>query len=460
MKLTFVGGASTVTGSCYYIEVNKLKFLVECGMHQGNGSERLDQRPLPFKPEELDFIFVTHAHIDHSGLLPKAAKDGFKGKIISTKATKDLLEPMLRDSASIQESDTEWLTRRAMRTGGVPTAPLYTTEDVEAVLPLFDVHEYNTVYRLGPGVRFRLLDAGHILGSASLELWYQDSANEKKIVFSGDIGKKGSPIIKDPSAPEAADFVVMESTYGNRSHKPLQESINELASAIKTTFKRGGNVYIPSFAVGRTQDILYILNNLVREGRLFRFDVWLDSPLAEEVTKVYVAHPECFDEEARRFFTTRQTDSSIRLHFVRTVEESMKLNRLKSGNIIIAGSGMCEGGRIKHHLKHNLWRSECSVIFVGYQAAGTLGRKIVDGAKIVKVLGEDILVRASIHTVNGFSAHAGQEGLLEWVSSLEGTPTVFIVHGEEEAADSLGKLLSGKYGYITHRPVDGETVEI
>ncbi|CAG1066557.1 Ribonuclease [uncultured bacterium] len=460
MKLTFVGGASTVTGSCYYIEVNKLKFLVECGMHQGNGSEGLDHRPVPFKPEELDFIFVTHAHIDHSGLLPKAAKEGFKGKVISTKATKDLLEPMLRDSASIQESDTEWLTRKAMRTGGVPTAPLYTTEDVEAVLPLFDVHEYNTIYRLGPGVRFRLLDAGHILGSASLELWYQDSANEKKIVFSGDIGKKGSPIIKDPSAPEAADFVVMESTYGNRSHKPLQESINELASAIKATFKRGGNVYIPSFAVGRTQDILYILNNLVREGRLFRFDVWLDSPLAEEVTKVYVAHPECFDEEARRFFTTRQTDSSIRLHFVRTPEESMKLNRLKSGNIIIAGSGMCEGGRIKHHLKHNLWRAECSVIFVGYQAAGTLGRKIVDGAKIVKVLGEDILVRASIHTVNGFSAHAGQEGLLEWVSSLEGTPTIFIVHGEDEAAESFGKLLSGKYGYITHRPVDGETVEI
>lgn len=460
MKLTFVGGASTVTGSCYYIEVNKLKFLVECGMHQGNGDEKLDLRPMPFKAAELDFIFVTHAHIDHSGLLPKAAKDGFKGRIISTRATRDLLEPMLRDSASIQESDTEWLTRRAMRTGGPPAAPLYTTEDVEAVLPLFDVHEYGTVYRLGPGVRFRLLDAGHILGSASLELWYQDSAREKKIVFSGDIGKKGSPIIKDPDAPEEADFVVMESTYGNRSHKPLQESINELASAIKSTFKRGGNVYIPSFAVGRTQDILYILNNLVREGRLFRFDVWLDSPLAEEVTKIYIAHPECFDEEARRFFTTRQTDSSIRLHFVRTVEESMKLNRLKSGNIIIAGSGMCEGGRIKHHLKHNLWRSECSVIFVGYQAAGTLGRKIVDGAKIVKVLGEDILVKASIHTVNGFSAHAGREELFEWVSSLEGTPTIFIVHGEDEAADSFSILLSQKYGYITHRPRDGETVEI
>ena len=460
MKLTFVGGASTVTGSCYYIEGNKLKFLVECGMHQGNGSEKLDRNPLPFKPGELDFIFVTHAHIDHSGLLPKAAKDGFKGRIIATRATRDLLEPMLRDSASIQESDTEWLTRKAMRTGARPVTPLYTSEDVEAVLPLFDVHEYGKVYHLGAGVRFRLLDAGHILGSASLELWYQDSAEEKKIVFSGDIGKKGSPIIKDPSAPDIADFVVMESTYGNRSHKPLQESINELASAIKSTFKRGGNVYIPSFAVGRTQDILYILNNLVREGRLFRFDVWLDSPLAEEVTKIYVAHPECFDEEARRFFTTREADSSIRLHFVRTAEESMKLNRLKSGNIIIAGSGMCEGGRIKHHLKHNLWRPECSVIFVGYQASGTLGRKIVDGAKVVKILGEDIVVRASIHTVNGFSAHAGREELLEWVSAFENTPTIFIVHGEDEAAESFSKLLAEKYGYITHRPVDGETVEI
>ena len=460
MKLTFVGGASTVTGSCYYIEVNKLKFLVECGMHQGNGAEKLDRNPIPFKPEELDLIFVTHAHIDHSGLLPKAAKDGFKGRIIATRATRDLLEPMLRDSASIQGSDAEWLTRKAMRTGARPVTPLYTSEDVEAVLPLFDVHEYDKVYHLGAGVRFRLLDAGHILGSASLELWYQDSAEEKKIVFSGDIGKKGSPIIKDPSAPDIADFVVMESTYGNRSHKPLQESINELASAIKSTFKRGGNVYIPSFAVGRTQDILYILNNLVREGRLFRFDVWLDSPLAEEVTKIYVAHPECFDEEARRFFTTREADSSIRLHFVRTAEESMKLNRLKSGNIIIAGSGMCEGGRIKHHLKHNLWRTECSVIFVGYQASGTLGRKIVDGAKVVKVLGEDIVVRASIHTVNGFSAHAGREELLEWVSAFENTTTIFIVHGEDEAAESFSKLLAEKYGYITHRPVDGETVEI
>lgn len=460
MRLTFVGGASTVTGSCYLLEVNKWKFLVECGMHQGNGSEALNRSPFPFKPEELDFIFVTHAHIDHSGMLPKARKEGFKGQIISTRATRDLLEPMLYDSANIQESDSEWATKKALRTGRPPAQPLYTSEDVKSVMPLFEVKEYDKIYHLGGGVKFRFLDAGHILGSASLEIWFQDSEKEKKIVFSGDIGKKGNPIIKDPSVPETADYIVMESTYGNRSHKPLKESINELVAAIKTTFKKGGNVYIPSFAVGRAQDLLYILNNLVREGQLYRIDVYLDSPLAEEVTKVYVAHPECYDEDARRFFSTRQSDTSIRLHFVRTAADSMKLNRLRAGNIIIAGSGMCEGGRIRHHLKHNLWRSECSVVFVGYQAHGTLGRKIVDGAKMVNVLGEDVLVRAGIHTINGFSAHAGREGLIEWLSEFDNSPSIYIVHGEDEAAESFAGLIKEKYGYSTHRPGDGETVEL
>lgn len=460
VRLTFVGGASTVTGSCYYLELGKFRFLVECGLHQGNGSEALNRNQYPFKPSELDFIFVTHAHIDHSGMLPKAVRDGFKGKIFCTHATRDLLEPMLFDAANIQESDSEWSTRKALRSGGVPQQPLYTTEDVEGVLPLFDKREYGKVFHLGGGLKFRFLDAGHILGSASLEIWFQDSGIEKKIVFSGDIGKPGNPIIKDPSAPDVADYVVMESTYGDRSHKPLKESINELVSAIKTTFKRGGNVYIPSFAVGRTQDLLYIINNLVREGRLYKIDVYLDSPLAEEVTRVYVAHPECFDDEARKLFTTRQGETSIRLHFVRTPDESMRLNRLKSGNIIIAGSGMCEGGRIRHHLKHNLWRSECSVVFVGYQAHGTLGRRIVDGAKMVNVLGEDVLVRASIYTINGFSAHAGREHLVEWVRAFDNTPTIFIVHGEDASAEAFSKLVREKYGYITHRPIDGETVNL
>lgn len=461
MRLSFVGGASTVTGSCYYIEVNRLKLLVECGMHQGNGQpEDLNRSPFPFNPKDLDFIIVTHAHIDHSGLLPKAVKEGFRGRIISTPATRDLLGPMLYDSAAIQESDSAWTTRKAMRTGLAPVEPLYTSVDVDHTLPLFDVKPYDKMFHLAPGVKFRFLDAGHILGSASLEIWFQDSEKEKKIVFSGDIGKKGNPIIKDPFKADGGNYVVMESTYGNRSHRPLKESINELAAIIKTTFKKGGNVYIPSFAVGRAQDLLYILNNLAREGRIYRYDVYLDSPLAEEITKVYVAHPECFDEEALRFFTTKQAETSIRLHFVRTAEESMKLNRLRSTNIVIAGSGMCEGGRMRHHLKHNLWRSECAVVFVGYQAKGTLGRKIVDGAKIVSILGEDVAVRATVCTINGFSAHAGSDELLDWLSGFSDSPEVFVVHGEEESAEALRASITEKYGFTTHRPKNGDTVEL
>lgn len=462
MRLRFVGGASTVTGSCYYLEVNRFKLLVECGMHQGNGSGEVNRVEFPFNPAEIDYIFLTHAHIDHSGLLPKVLREGFKGKVISTPSTRDLLDPMLHDSANIQQNDSEWLTKRNMRAGLPPVEPLYTTSDVEGLLPLFDVKSYDKIYHLGGGVKYRFLDAGHILGSGSLELWYQDSEREKKIVFSGDIGKKGNPIIRDPMAPDEADYVVMESTYGNRSHKPLTESITEFAAAIKTTFKRGGNVYIPSFAVGRTQDLLYFINNLVRENRLYRIDVYLDSPLAEEATKIYLAHPECYDEEARTLFSTRHIGSSIRLHFVRTAEESMALNHLRSGNIIIAGSGMCEGGRIRHHLKHNLWRSECSVIFVGFQAQGTLGRRIVDGAKLVNILGEDVLVKASICTINGFSAHAGREELFEWISAFKNSPgpEVFITHGEDDAAESFGELVRDKLGLKTHRPKNGDVVEI
>lgn len=460
MKLRFVGGASTVTGSCFYVEVNKLKFLVECGMHQGINAVEANRRPFPFDPAVLDFIFVTHAHIDHSGLLPKVCKDGFKGKIIATPATHDLLDPMLRDSAGIQQSDAAWNTRKGLRVGRPPVEPLYTISDVEGMMGLFDVREYGKIFHLGGGVKFRFVDAGHILGSASLEIWFQDSEREKKIVFSGDIGKKGNPILKDPSVPMAADYVVMEATYGGRTHRPLSESIDEFVAAIKTTFKRGGNVYIPSFAVGRTQDLLYILNNLVREGRLYKIDVYLDSPLAEHVTRIYVSHPECFDEEARRFFTTRESDHSIRLHFVKTVDESMRLNKLKSGNIIIAGSGMCDGGRIKHHLKHNLWRQECSVIFVGYQAGGALGRKIVDGAKSVSVFGEEISVKARIYTINGFSAHAGSGELLEWASAFKDAAQVYVVHAEESSAEAFIALAKTKLGLNALRAHDGDVVEL
>jgi len=456
LKLKFLGGARTVTGSCFYMECNNLKFLVECGMYQGEDAEEINKAAFDFNPEEIDYVFVTHAHLDHSGMLPRIVKEGFKGRIITTSATKDLLEIMLYDSAHIQESDTEWLTRKALRAGNPPVIPLYTTEDVRNVMPLIDIKKYGEIFHIGNGIKYRFLDAGHILGSGTLELWFQDSPKEKKIVFSGDIGKKGNPIVKDPLNPVEADFIVMESTYGNRLHKPLKESIDELVDAVKTTIKRGGNVYIPSFAVGRAQDLLYILNNLVRKKRLYNINVYLDSPLAQEATKIYLSHPECFDEDAKKLFTTKDHNDSIKLHFVQSAQESMALNKIKSGIIVIAGSGMCEGGRIRHHLKHNLWRSECSVIFVGFQGKGTLGRKIVDGAKTVHILGEEIAVKASIYTINGFSAHADQAELIEWISFFKDSPEVFIVHGEEEVSMVFSSLVNERFGFKTYVPEKGE----
>lgn len=460
MKLQFVGGAGTVTGSCFYLQINEIKFLVECGMHQGNGSDEINRRPFPFPIQEIDYILVTHAHMDHSGLLPKAVKDGFKGRVIATPATRDLLEPMLYDSAAIQESDASWATKKRMRLGAEPVEPLYTSADVAGLLPHFDLKPYGKVFHLGSGVRGRFIDAGHILGSATLELWFQDSEKEKKIVFSGDIGNKENLVIRDPAFASEADYVVMESTYGNRLHRPLKESIDELAAAIRTTFKRGGNVYIPSFAVGRAQDLIFIINNLVRQGRLYKIDVYLDSPLAEEVTRVYTSHPECLDEAAVKLFTARQQDYSMRMHFVKTIEESMKLNHIRGGSIIIAGSGMCDGGRIKHHFKHNLWRSDCGVIFVGYQANSTLGRRIVDGARTVNVLGEEVMVKAHIYTINGFSAHADQKELLEWLSAFKDSPKVFVVHGEDNAAETLMSAIKTRFNFTTHRPKDGEVAEL
>lgn len=460
MQLKFLGGARTVTGSCFHIECNQLKILVDCGLYQGHNSDEINRAPFAYKPEDIDFIFITHAHLDHSGMLPRIVREGFNGRILTTQATRDLLEIMLYDAAQIQESDAAWQTKKAMRAAKLPVLPLYTVDDVKKTMPFFDEKPYDTIFNLGKGIKYRFLDAGHILGSGTLEIRFQDNHAEKRIVFSGDIGKKDNPIIRDPSAPIQADFIVMESTYGNRRHKPLRDSIDELVQAVKITFKKGGSVYIPSFAVGRTQDLLYILNNLVREKRLYNIHVYLDSPLAEEATKVYLAHPEVFDEEARERFSTKEFDDSLKLHFVQSVQESMALNRIKAGILVIAGSGMCEGGRILHHLKHNLWRQECSIVFVGYQGKGTLGRQIVDGSKFVNVLGDEIAVRASVHTINGFSAHADQAELIDWLSYFQNSPEVFIVHGEEEVAVSFGELVAEKFGFRTHVPEKGAVYEI
>ncbi|MBI4653993.1 MAG: MBL fold metallo-hydrolase [Nitrospirae bacterium] len=460
MKIKFLGGVRTVTGSCFHLSVNDLQILVDCGMYQGENSEKINKNHFQFNPKDIDYLFLTHAHIDHSGLIPKLVKEGFRGRIITTSATADLTEIMLYDSANIQEKDAEWLKKKALRQGReVIFEPLYTVEDVKEVIPLFDRKSYGNIERLGKGIKYRFIDAGHILGSSTLEIWYQDSPVEKRIVFSGDIGKKGNPIINDPQDVEAADYVVIESTYGNRLHKGTEESIGEFTEAIKVTFKRGGNVLIPAFAVGRTQDILYALNKLVREKRLSPFDVYVDSPLAEEATKIYLAHPECFDEEAMKMFQT-QKSAAIRLHFTTSVEESQRINRIKSGAVIIAGSGMCEGGRIRHHFKHNLWRSECSMVFTGFQARGTLGRRIIEGAKTVHVLGEDIAVKAKIYTIGGFSAHADQKGLLEWLRAFKNRPSVIIVHGEEYVSREFEEKVRENFGFSARVPEREEEIEV
>jgi metallo-beta-lactamase family protein len=459
MKVRFLGGARTVTGSCFYLRNGGMHILVDCGMYQGPDSDAVNRRAFEFDPSELACVFLTHSHLDHVGLVPRLVKEGFRGRIIATSAAADIIELMLYDSAHIQESDTIWHNRKAAITGQPPIEPVYTKRDVDMVLPLMERKQYNRTDTLSGGFRYRFLDAGHILGSATLELWYQDGSGEKKIAFSGDIGKKDNPIVEDPVFVKETDYLTIESTYGNRNHKGMNASIDELVHVIRTTFKKGGNVIIPSFALGRTQDLLLILNRLVKEGRLFRINVYIDSPLAEKITKVYVNHPEIFDEEAKQIFDIKTRDA-LRIHFTRRVEDSIALNRIRKEAIIIASSGMCEGGRIRHHLRHNLGRNESSIVFVGYQAEGTLGRKIVDGAKVVDVLGDPIAVRAGIHTLGGFSAHADQKELMAWLSSFRNSPEIFVVHGEEKVSLEFQDLIQKRFGFKTHVPHRGEEYDI
>lgn len=468
MKITFVGGLRTVTGSCFHLESGGMQLLVECGMHQGEHADELNRVAFPFAPKEIDCLLLTHAHIDHAGLIPRLVKEGFTGRILATAATADLAEIMLYDSANIQVNDAEWLSRKAQKAGAAITfSPLYTPDEVTAALALFERLPYGKIEHLGGGVKCRFIDAGHILGSATLELWFPagppenppENRGEKKIVFSGDIGKRGNPIVRDPQPAATADYVVMESTYGNRRHRSREESIAELAHAIEETLKRKGIVLIPAFAVGRTQELLYILNAFVREKRFGSLDVYVDSPLAAEATKVYLAHPDHFDDEALKLLR-QGAERRLRLHFTASVEESQALNRLRSGAVIIAGSGMCDGGRIRHHLKHHLWRPECSVIFVGFQAKGTLGREIVEGARSVRLFGEEVAVRARIHTIGGFSAHADRQELLEWLGAFSPAPQVFIVHGEEEVSFDFKAAVEERPGLTAQVPFQGQSFEL
>jgi metallo-beta-lactamase family protein len=449
MKLSFHGADLDVTGSCHLVETGGSRILIDCGLFQGSralNEENAD--PFGFDAGAIDHLLLTHAHLDHCGRIPLLAKRGFKGEIITTTATRELARLVMLDSAHLQEEDSLRRTTRHARhvDGKQPPGPLYTTLDATASLSLFGrAAEYNKPLDVCPGVRATFLDAGHILGSASILLEVQETGATKRIVFSGDLGHSGGPLLKPPSPPPSADFVVMETTYGDRLHEARSDSVEKLYTTILDTFTRGGNVIIPTFALERAQELLFYLNRGVASNRLPpSIQVYLDSPMAISATEIFARHPECLKPEATALFHDGQDPFHVPgLHFTRDAADSMAINKIKNGAVIMAGAGMGTGGRIQHHAKHNLWRPECSIVFVGYAAKGTPARAIMDGAKSVRLFGEDIAVRAHIESIGGFSAHADQQGLLAWRNAIAGVGTTFLVHGEQPTMEAFAKLLPG-----------------
>ncbi len=463
MKITFCGGARTVTGSSYLLNVAGKKILIDCGMFQGG--KRLRERnygDYPYNPAEIDYIVLSHAHIDHSGLIPRLIKDGFSGRVIATKATASLAGIMLPDSGHIQEMETEWVNRKNRRAGRPLIKPLYSVDDAYASLSYFHGLDYHELYPLTPEVAVKLYDAGHILGSAIIELSVIEDGRQEKIVFSGDLGKPNQPIIRDPDVVEEADYLLLEGTYGVREHEHEEQKLEMLAKVISETVSRGGNIVIPSFAVGRTQEILYYLSCLLRQNKIPNLPIFIDSPLAISATEIFSRHPECFDLGMRKLLHNGEDPFNFpEATYTRTAEESMRINDLPGGALIISASGMCEAGRIKHHLKHNIWRKESTILFVGYQAQGTLGRLIRDGAKTVNIFREEFVVRADIVAIDGFSAHADRSELTGWLGKFIKKPKqVILVHGEEEVLDAFSGHIQEKFGLSTYVPEYLETIEL
>ncbi|AEY66271.1 MBL fold metallo-hydrolase [Clostridium sp. BNL1100] len=470
MNISFLGAAKTVTGSCYLVETKETKFLVDCGMFQGKANEvLLNTEPFSFNPGELDFMLLTHAHIDHSGRIPKLYMDGFKGTIYATKPTVQLCGIMLPDSGHIQEMENEWTNRKRQRAGKPPVKPLYTLEEATDCLSLFKGVAYDEVISVSDNVRVRFNDAGHILGSAILEIWIRENNQETKVVFSGDLGNKGMPILRDPSIIGDTDYLIVESTYGDRLHtlKKETDKIEKFISIISETISKGGNVVIPSFAVGRTQELIYDLNKHMdvfgdKVNEILNVPVYVDSPLATSATQIFRENLDCFDEEAKAYIANGDNPLDFpSLKFTQSPEESRKLNEKAESMIIISASGMCDAGRVKHHLKHNLWRKESTILFVGYQAEGTLGRKIQDGAQKVKLFGEEISVNARIESIDGFSGHADKAGLLSWIRSIGRKPkNIFVVHGEQGVAASFAQTITDELGLQCIVPSRGESYVI
>jgi metallo-beta-lactamase family protein len=459
VRLTFCGAAGEVTGSCFLFETGASRFLVDCGLFQGTRDAwARNVAPFPFDPPSVDFVVLTHAHIDHSGLLPRLHAEGFRGPIYATAATRDLAAVMLPDSAWVMQGEAESAARR-----GRPYELPYVVEDARAVLARMRTVDYAQELEPAPGVRLRLQDAGHILGSAFVELWLTGSRRAVKVAVSGDLGHPGRPIVRDPSLLEEADVLLLESTYGDRDHPPMEETLERFAAALERALQeRGGVVLVPAFAVGRTQELLYELNRLTRAGRIGGPRVYVDSPMATEVTGITARHFELFDDEARRMAREPAGgDGRMRVTYTEGVEESKALNRISGGAIIVAASGMCDGGRIRHHLRHRLSDPRTTVLFVGYQAAGTLGRRLADGAETVRLFGEDVAVRAEIVVLQGFSAHADQSALIGWLKHMRRPPgELFLVHGEPAASAALGERIRRELGWRNRAPGYGETVAL
>ena len=458
MKLTFIRADHEVTGSCTLLEIGGHYGLIDCGMQQGR--DQFENIDIPVPAAQIEFVLVTHAHMDHTGHLPLLYKQGFRGTVYATEATCDLCGIMLRDSAHIQMSEAEWRGRKAARAGRATPEPLYTLEDAEGVLTLLRPCAYGQRVQVGENIIIRFTDVGHLLGSACIETWLTEGDVEKKIVFSGDIGNVNQPLLRDPQTVSGADYVLIESTYGDRSHGPKPDYVNELAKILQRTFDRGGNVVIPSFAVGRTQEMLYFIREIKEKGLVKghgNFPVYIDSPLAIEATRIFRdTDMECFDEETRAMLAKGIDPIALPgLRVTVTSDESRMINADRVPKVILSASGMCEAGRIRHHLKHNLWRPECTILFVGYQAVGTLGRTLIDGAVNVKLFGEPIEVQAEICQLTGMSGHADREGLLRWVDAFEQKPKrVFVMHGDDETEDRFVETLT-EQGFTACAPYNG-----
>ncbi len=448
MKVEFLGGVRTVTGSATLLEKGSLRWLVDCGMFQGGKElEERNRNVQPYRAKDLSFILLTHAHIDHSGLIPKLVKEGFGGKVICTKATLDFCEVMLRDSGHIQEMEAEWQNRKNKRSGKDEATPLYTVEDAERSLRYFQTVGYGDTLFLADGLKVRFQDAGHILGSAMIELWVEEGKGEKKLVFSGDLGSSDQPIIRDPFPMGEGDVLWLESTYGDRLHKSREETVQEFLKIVQEAIRGQAKVVIPAFAIERTQDVIYTIGQLIRKGLIPSLPVYIDSPLAISATEIFKRNSDCFDQETQALLLGGEDPLEfLEIIYTQSTEESKAINEDSRPGIIISASGMCDSGRIQHHLKHHLWQEASHIVFIGYQAEGTIGRRIVDGARSVRLFGEEIAVRAHIHTLGGFSAHADQKGLLEWLSHLKNPQLeVFINHGEEKISMELSQIIRQQF---------------